>query len=459
MALNITIQEHQNGWDVSVEKNKEVPEDWVKVDDTITQEPKFDILYDKNIQPISLIQANVVEIFDKWFRSFFPSDYFKDTRISTESTFSEFKSLVKTIYKKEQPFLLIDPNSMETNDDFIFATNMINRHSRYDPETDCETGMKLMYSLTLLESDKIAVMYRRNRFTFRFDIMIMERSVPRRDDLYHFLIMNMRHKSKFTLERRVAVAIPLQMMVNVAIYHGLDIKSNEFVQFINSISTCPIEKRTSPNGKTRFYAHQEAHIYVDVPDMPSRDSAEKSNAIEIGARLTDSFALTVDLPSEFISIVPRKLACDYNKIEDDYDQMFYINNDMINPNIELSAPKIIGDNFQMFTKCDLEFSYDDKNTIHLLEIIDDLQNEELSKNLRYAVSCGVNIEDILRVKLYNKEYEVETTLNDDATVTISNNKFDYRFIYTLFIYINFTEINKAITMHDVQTIGTVKVDL
>ena len=448
---NVTVSEHP-GSDISVSDTK--PDEWIPV---VQEIPKWDILYDKQVQHTSLIQANVVEIFDKWIQSFFPHNFFKEIRISTEAPFSEFKSYIRTIYKKEAPFLLIDPTAVDPVEDFIFSTNMINRYSLCDPDVE-ETGAKLMYSLCLMETDKIHILYRRNRFAFKFDIMIMERSVPRRDDLYNFLLMNMRHRSKFSLSRRVATYIPLQMMINVAAYHNLDLKSDEFMEFVNRISVCPIEKRTTPNGRTRFYAHQEVHVHVEVPDFPSKDSAEKSGAIELGARLTDSFILTADLPAEFIAVVPREEAKRYITGVPDIDpeEIFYINNEIINGEINLAAPRIIGERFKLVSRYDIELTKTDKNRINILELIKDMDGE-LYVNVVDALNAGMDIADMIRAKIYTTEKEEDAYMDNDGILTITNA--DYRRIYLLFIYMDYTKVNEVRSMNDIQTIGTVKVDL
>ena len=421
-------------------------------------DPIYSVLYDKQVQHTSLIQANVVEIFDKWFQSFFPHNFFKEVRIATEAPFSEFKSCIRQIYKKEYPFLLINPVSVDPVDDFLFSTNMINRYSRFDPQDDSETGMKLMYSLCLMETDKIHILYRRNRYAFRFEVMIIERSVARRDDLYNFLLMNLRHRSKFTLARRVATYIPLQMMVNVAAYHGLDIKSDQFMEFVNRISVCPIEKRMTPNGKTQFFAHMDLHVHVEVPDFPSRDSTDKAGAIDIAARMTDSFVFTVDLPAEFIAVVPKEQASDYKSNVDELDpeELFYINNEMVSAQLGLSAPRNIGERFKLVSRYDVQLTKTDRNMIHMLEFIRDM-DADLARIFELAIIGKKNLEDIVRVKVFTKEEEVETHLADDGTLTIVDA--DYRNIYFVFIYMDYTVLNQIQSELDLKTIGTVKQDL
>ena len=67
------------------------------------------IYYDKTPQRTALTMANIVGVFNDWILSFFPENYFKFVRIRTQSAYSDFKSFMKQIYKKEKPFMVIDP--------------------------------------------------------------------------------------------------------------------------------------------------------------------------------------------------------------------------------------------------------------------------------------------------------------------------------------------------------------
>ena len=109
------------------------PGDWIPDDGgngrgyPIEDKPDLsEIIYDKRVQKISYITANLVAVFNEWIQSFFEPDYFKFVRIKTQSTFSDFKSFMKDIYKKEKPFMVIDPRPPEIVEDFIFAQNMLN---------------------------------------------------------------------------------------------------------------------------------------------------------------------------------------------------------------------------------------------------------------------------------------------------------------------------------------------
>src|SRR5699024_2241005 len=124
------------------------------------------------------IQANIVGCFNDWIKSFFPPDYFKFVRIRTQSSFAEFKSLMKNIYKKEKPFMIIDPRSIEHDENSLFGQNMINRYNLIDPNAD-DMGAKLLYSIEIMKDDMFELVYRRNRFRFEFDILIMEQTLHR----------------------------------------------------------------------------------------------------------------------------------------------------------------------------------------------------------------------------------------------------------------------------------------
>ena len=182
--------------------------------------------------------------------------------------------------------------------------NMINRYNNYDPIND-RIGAKVLYSNHILHDDMCELMFRRNRFRFGFNVMIMEQTLDRQLNTYTKMLMDIRHNSKFLLPRVVPHLIPIRYITNIAGFHGMDYRSDDFLNYLNSISEYPIIKRITPNGQLMFFFNREMNIQVEVPNMtPSKDSPETSGAIEWGARITDSFYFIADLPAEYIFLLP-----------------------------------------------------------------------------------------------------------------------------------------------------------
>lgn len=424
-------------------------EDWFAMQEA---EKETEIVYDRSIQRISNIQATIVAVFEEWFTSFFDPNYFNFVRLRTQSTFSEFKSFMKNIYKKTSPFLVIDPHSPEHVEDSIFGTNMINRYNEMDPLND-NIGAMLLYSEPIMNSEMFELYYRRNTFRFEFDIMIMEQTMNRQINTYNRLLMGIRHNSKFSFERTIPVLLPLQYILNIAKFHEFDYKSKEFLDFLNAHSLYPIITRTIPNKQLLFFMEEKVMINVEVPSYPSKDSPENAEQIEWGARVVDQFTFNVILPSEFIFLMPKKHAHLYVKgVDEDPESIYFIS--PVYSDIEV--PSMLG-NFKLVNRLDIMINDNDDNKLSLLTVTDGVDKEhEIGKTVRMYIESGNPISDIVRVTLYaNGSYEPSgCELKDNGDVIIPNPM--YNKLYCLNVYLNLERINKIRHELNTEHIGTIE---
>ena len=394
------------------------------------------ILYDKEIQRTSYIQANIVACFDEWIRSFFTPDYFVNTRIKTQSTFSEFKSWMKKIYKKEKPLMVIDPRSIEHVEDSLFGQNMINRYNIIDPNNEA-FGAKLLYSLQIMKDEMFEIVYRRNRYRFEFDVMFMENTLDRQMNLYNMLIMNIRHNSKFLLHRVIPFLLPIKYVRNIANMKNMDYKSDQFVAYLNSISKYPIIRRVLPNGLYMFFFQVEMNIQVEVPGLPSKDSPEMSGAIEWGARVVDSFTFIADLPSEYLFMIPEEFSRKYDRsIPCDPDNINYIS-----PiTADLDWPTEYGD-YKLTNRIDIMMQEGDDNHFDLKPVIARDDPEIHATIMEFYQRAAGDIGDLVMVRVYpNGSYrEAGFTVSETGILTITDPKPDK--LYTVNVYVNLHTVN------------------
>lgn len=408
------------------------------------------ILYDKEIQRTGYIQANIVACFDEWFRSFFPSNYFKFTRIRTQSTYTEFKSFMKLIYKKEKPFLVIDPASVEHVEDSLFGLNMINRYNLVDPMND-NFGAKLLYSIQLMKDENFEIVYRRDRFRFEFNILIMEQNMTRQANVYNMLLMNIRHNSKFLLHRTIPHLIPNRYIINIAHFRNMEWQSEEFLQYLNSVSQYPIIRRITPNGKYLFFFQQEMNIQVEVPGLPQKDSPETSNAIEWGARITDSFTMIADLPTEFLFMIPEEMKGKYdNHIDETDDMITYISPIYA----DLDWPTEYGD-YKLTNRVDIMLQEGDDPHLDLKPVIaNDIP--QIHDTIMEFIQKDEELSDIVMVKVYpNGSYqEAAYEFNKNGILTLINPEFNK--LYTMNIYIDLRTLNMIRECKNKKFIGDIE---
>lgn len=449
------------GADSVIEDGEYGPDPVIDEDDYVPIEPNkkpgiiHDLIYDQRIQKISYIQANMAAVFREWFTGFFPPDYFRHIRMKSESTFTAFKSFMKDIYHKEPPVLVIDPNTIEHVDDFLFGTNVVNRYNLVDPKSD-NVGAKILYSLAMIETEKIKLHYRRNRYRFRFDVMVMERSLNRSLDLYNYLIMNMRHNSKFMLFRRVPNLLPSHMIRSIAKINGFDSPDQKFLEWINARAIgCTITTRTLPSGQVMFFAEQDCHIQVEVPDMPAHDSPEQAEAIEVGARVTDSFIFTVDLPSEYFCTMEHEVTKDYIRYEEGDDPDIHYITKSDDYKWEEGMNLEIGD-YTLLNRVDVTIQDDQDNALDLLTVLNDVDAQMRKTAEALLRDSNVTLpEPLFLVKIIKgtKEF-TDFNLSDDGILTI--NFPDYSKIYHIYVYVNQKYINMYSSALNSEWIGDIQ---
>lgn len=408
------------------------------------------IRYDKQIQKTSYIQSNIVACFNEWFQSFFEPNYFKFVRIRTQSSYQDFKSFMKQIYKKEKPFLVIDPRSVELDENSIFAQNMINRYNLIDPGSDA-FGAKLLYSIEIMKSDMFEMVYRRNRFRFEFDIMIMEQTLDRQINTYNMMLMNIRHNSKFLLTRTIPHLLPIKHIRNIARFHGYNWKSEEFLSFLNSISKYPIIRRITPNGVYMFFMEQELNIQVEVNGIPSKDTVENSEAIEWGARIVDSFTMIADLPTEFLFLTPEEYLAKFdNHIPEDPDSVYYISPIYA----DLDWPKEMN-GYTLSNRIDVMINPGDDNHLDIKEVIAN-DDPDKFKVIREFITRGGDIRQLIMCRVYpNGSYlEASYELDEKGILTINNPETDK--LYTINLYLNLERFNLIQSGKIKEYIGTIE---
>lgn len=407
------------------------------------------ILYNKHIQKTSHILANVVGVFTDWIQSFFDPNYFTRVRIRTQSAYGEFKSFMKNIYKAEKPFMVIDPQTIDSDDESIFAQNMINRYNMYDPDND-NIGAQLIYSQSIMKNDQFELVYRRNRFRFDFEILIMEQNLDRQLDTYNKLIMTIRHNSKFLLPRMVPHLLPLKYIQMVAELYDYDYKSETFLQYLNSISRYPIIRRISPNGKFTFYMQQEMNLQIEVPGYPNKDTPEMSAAIEWGARITDSFTIRADLPAEYLLLIPKE----YHKkpkhaLDEDPENI-----SVISPvYADMDWPTEFGE-YKLTNRIDIMVQEGDDHSLDIKPVIKNF-DENLYNRIMECVARQGKLSDLVMVRVYpNGSYqETGYTFDDAGILTLVDPKYDK--LYTANIYLNLAAINMIREGHAAKHIGTI----
>lgn len=402
----------------------------------VEDEPEIEsIKYSKEVQRTSIIMGEIVGAFTDWMKSFFPPNYFKQVRVRNQAAYGEFKSFMKDIYKKEKPFMVISSDTIDQDPDSLFAQNMINRYNMYDPSNE-NIGAQMIYSLDILKTDKCHLAYRRNRYLFDFQVLIMEQTQDRQLSTYNKLLMSIRHNSKFMITRVIPMLIPDKHIQIIAHMHDFDYKSPEFLDFLNAVSRYPIIKRINPNNQIMFFMEQEINIRFDVPNLPGKDSPEMSAAIEWGARLTDDFMINVDLPSEYLLLVPEQYFRPVRRFEENTPE----NIGLISPvYADLDWPKEV-DGYQLSNRIDVMIQETDDPSMNIIDTIASF-DPDIYQEIKKFIAVDGPLGDLIKVKVFpNGSYEEALIqFDNDGTLTLLNPMYDK--LYSINIYLNLQVIN------------------
>ena len=412
-----------------------------------------EMAYSRHVQNSNSSQAALVAIADGWFRHFMEPGYFKWSMIRTQVPFTLFKSTMFSIYKKDRPILVMDPHTPEVDDTVQVPTNlnMLTRFNDFDPESQ-NIGTKMAYSLPVMKSDKFELVYRRARMRMDIDVLMIVDTLNQQTNLYNHLLMNIRHRSQYTLRRTVPVLLPKQHIINIAKFHGYDWRSDEFIHFLNSISQYPIRKEIRTNGNYMFFMLQDLHIYVDVPNYPAKDSPEMSDMIEWAARVTDTFTFSADLPLEFIFLTRKELACNFDStpIEEDENSVSFIS-PIYN---DLDWPTEYGE-FKLANKLDVELQPGEDATLSILPLINDFHKDMFIEASKWVAS-GNPISEILQVHVHpNGSYtEIGTRLRQDGILELLQAEPNQ--LYTILVYVNVKTLNLVQDGRAKEYIGTIQ---
>lgn len=152
-----------------------------------------------------------------------------------------------------------------------------------------------------------------------------------------------------------------------------------------------------------FYVQMNINLQVETPNFPSKDSPEMSDAIEIAARIVDSFNIIADLPSEYILMTTPEYCTKFDhSIPDDPENIGFISPYYA----DMDWPDTVGD-YHLANRTDVELQETDTPSINIVELLKGY--DPISYAMIYAISTTdtVKLSDILLVEFikWNLQYD------------------------------------------------------
>lgn len=360
--------------------------------------------YQQN-QNISYIAGNIQSIFLHWFLQYFDDEYFKVIRFSTESDFVKFRGFMKEIVKQPKPFLVIDPE-INLVDDSIYTTGYQSMNNSIDG-IDIESKLYASEFLAGLSDESAEIYFRRSKYKFTFNTLMVESSVIKQFDLFNHIVNNFRNKSKFAIDRKVQNVIPTKYIDAIAKNIDMDYRSNEFIKKLNSYSNYPIIRKKTIKGDYIFFFIEDNYLQINIPDIPSKDSPETNNMIIDSARVTHIIEMEVVMPSEFILMLEPTSTSGSGKLAKIYspDMMLFI------PpfeNINVDSPKMFNDKARV-EQIDVVIENEDDYMVSIIDIFADPQIQEF---IQPFIDAGTTL-DFLDFKVYKNSQEFPLTYDPE----------------------------------------------
>lgn len=265
-----------------------------------------------------------------WFKSKFPKDYFKGgIFVDGKNVIDDYKSLNKDIIKRINPRARIGVNvqydyDREMLDTYLAPPNLYLRKSRLTESffKDYENSMFLGLEMRAL------------RMEFNFKVRVNSRSEQL--DLYSRMAMYFRNGSTMHENLSMDFHIPKQIILNIAIKAGFEIKNNEvvdiisFLSYLNSHSDLPfLFKLRAINQKAEYFIRmRDLYTHIDCRDKLQLDDGERDGKLDYNFHVEMNAILTIPIPHfyAFYSMHELTIGIDVKENDDNCIAIYSISN-------------------------------------------------------------------------------------------------------------------------------------
>lgn len=365
-------------------------------------------------------------IFKDYFSSFFSKNFFKTFRFATEADFGKVIKGRSEI--PEKPMLFIDNTSHEISDKTLFYNNWMKKFNQDDPEMLAQS--ELYGANILFADDKCELYYRPSRYNKKYNVLMVYKTYEEMFDKFNDLCNNMRNSSMYSIDRIVSVRIASKFVLNIAALNNMDYRSDEFMEYLNSKSDHTFIRKLVSN-KYLFFVNFPTTIHVEIPDLPSPDSFNRSGMVEGDSKLAHIIVFELELPTNWHFLV----------VEDNSESLITGIEEPPNSVAFIAPWDSRGDipdedGFSMFTRNEVMASGDD-NHINIAQL---LSESEYSKILDNLIGDS-EFDKYFRVKVFDKHNNPVTSIDMDKTGEIYIINPDPSESYDLVLMINLEAVN------------------
>lgn len=412
-----------------------------------------DVVSSNKPQDVAELISSVFTVVKDHYLSFFDPEYFKTVRVKSHlEGITDFKAFMMSVPQlKLKPLIVFDPDDLEIVEDSIFSDVDLMRN----PMVKDGLSGSPIYSVPFIDlSDMVdnkvlGLLYRINRYRLQTNILMVTSNRATQLNLYNHLLMNIRHRTMYTLTSKISCRLDNAHIFNIAKILKMDYKSEEFMDALNRRSLHPIRRIFRPNNQVAFYIYTDLNFYINVPNNPSMDTVSKNGMIEESGLISATILTEVDIPASYQLIVSESI------IKDPIPSIISPTSPVyISPPIEdLRIPTVFSDMLLMMTIDSMIDDVSDSNNLSLADLFEE-KFFSLVEFLKIKFAEGT-LNDYLIVNVYENGKGIYTHI-EDFNLIIPEPK---AALYTLAVYINYSRINKEANDSLKKVIGTLKFDM
>ena len=250
------------------------------------ENPQLVSRYFKSIISFSHVMGSVSSFVVNYIKSAFGDKYFKTIWNTQEVPYSQRSKSFRDMMTKPRPIMIIDPKfDPSVESDFLPQMEYDNWLAN-EPEYDVK--IQSLNSFPLITYKNFKLYCRPKRYKMAFTINFVFDSDIQRIQCQEFIRQSIRHRSPITMHTYLENILPDSYIKAIAELVNLDYTSDEFLNFINSLTSLPITRRIrTGSGNIEFFAMQKTPIDMIFTEGPSSNGPIKKGNIVVSSSFSE----------------------------------------------------------------------------------------------------------------------------------------------------------------------------
>lgn len=414
--------------------------------------------YYRRIASFSHILGCMTSILVDYLRSAFNDKFFKTIWNSMEVMYSQRSKAFLDTLSKPRPILIIDPKFDPVDPAMFRSQSDFDQYVANEPTHITKTGASGRWSKEVSKYNNYILYCYPRRYRITYNLHFIFDSDMQRLQCQEYIRQVIRHRYPNPVYRFVEMNIPDEYMMEIARMNNFDWKSNEFLHFLNSLSSLPITRRfRGGSGNVEFFWMARMPIVIHFPDYPSSNGPVRRGNIDISSSFSENCTLDFTAPALFYLITrfnkgdPLKSSVIkpiYLKPPEEQTEMASVGTNYLYVNEYPDIPKFDINNNQLITSVTLQA---DKNGDDTIKIFDINNDPDIYAMYKYFKDNKLPI-DFLSVTVFENVTPLDSTrfTVDYENMEITIKDMDIYRTYYVNIYVNNKRLS-SINLKDFET--------